>query len=606
MATNRKTSNKKLNTETAADLKKISQSEKKTEKKGKKILTPVAEEKAEILLPVEEPAKPVKKKNKAGKDSAKSTKKAETPKTSSKAGKEVREKAADHPSKTAKEAKKTAEKKAGSGIALPKTKAKAKVERVTSAAKAVNPKKKNDKPQQAAEEQGVNEVKAAFSEELLAAMPEGFPLDKLLELEGRAKNNNNMISDEEINDVLPEGINTSEAVEFVIDCLQSKGINISYFKDDEDSNDALPPAEDEEAVKENEEITEAELATSMSVPDGINIDDPVRMYLKEIGRVPLLQSEDEVELAKRMDKGKQAEFVLAGKSVAAENTAFNAKTALTKMLQRLNELLKTECAAAELRSIPFAFRKFSAKRAAGEEYTAEDFVSAAELFTKSERSRMLSLLEEEGVDCGDWEKFVQPRSEQIEPEPENIYEIRAILNLLEVRLQNSTNKTNLKKYDTAKESYAKLLIDLKEQGDAAKRCLSEANLRLVVSIAKRYVGRGMLFLDLIQEGNLGLIKAVEKFDYNKGFKFSTYATWWIRQAITRAIADQARTIRIPVHMVETINKLIRVSRQLLQELGREPLPKEIAEQMEITEERVREIMKIAQEPVSLETPIGEE
>jgi len=214
----------------------------------------------------------------------------------------------------------------------------------------------------------------------------------------------------------------------------------------------------------------------LSVPDGISIEDPVRMYLKEIGKVPLLTADQEIDLAKAMEAGIDAEKELA---------------------------------------------------------------------------------EDEGKN-----KLSDARKK----------ELNAII----------------------------------YEGEEAKKRLAEANLRLVVSIAKRYVGRGMLFLDLIQEGNLGLIKAVEKFDFRKGFKFSTYATWWIRQAITRAIADQARTIRIPVHMVETINKLIRVSRQLLQELGREPLPEEVAKEMNMPVERVREILKISQEPVSLETPIGEE
>ena len=215
----------------------------------------------------------------------------------------------------------------------------------------------------------------------------------------------------------------------------------------------------------------------LSVPDGISIEDPVRMYLKEIGKVPLLTADQEINLAKEMEAGLEAEKELA---------------------------------------------------------------ESKENGTKLSKSKL----------------------DEIEMA---IY-----------------------------------------KGDEAKKRLAEANLRLVVSIAKRYVGRGMLFLDLIQEGNLGLIKAVEKFDFRKGFKFSTYATWWIRQAITRAIADQARTIRIPVHMVETINKLIRVSRQLLQELGREPIPEEVAKEMNMPVERVREILKISQEPVSLETPIGEE
>ena len=242
------------------------------------------------------------------------------------------------------------------------------------------------------------------------------------------------------------------------------------------------PAESEEEFSEDavEEVTKEELEDTESLAEGFAIDDPVRMYLKEIGKVDLLTPDEEVELAKKMQAGMEAK-------------------------EKIKEL--------------------------------------------DERQR---------------------NGEQIDE----------------------------KEYQALRKAI--------RGGENAKKRLSEANLRLVVSIAKRYVGRGMLFLDLIQEGNLGLLKAVEKFDCTKGFKFSTYATWWIRQAITRAIADQARTIRIPVHMVETINKVIRVSRQLLQELGHDPQPEEIAEEMNMPVGRVREILKIAQEPVSLETPIGEE
>ena len=297
---------------------------------------------------------------------------------------------------------------------------------------------------------------------------------KLPELLAIAKKKKNMLEYQEISDYFKEFNLTPEQIEKVLEYLEANHVDVLRIADDDD---ILIDDEDTEADIEVEKL-------DLTVPDGVSIEDPVRMYLKEIGKVPLLTAEEEIDLAKDMEDG----------AVAQEKI----------------EILK---------------------------------------------GRMENASEEEKAEM---------------------------------------------------EADIKAEQKLADRGAEAKKRLAEANLRLVVSIAKRYVGRGMQFLDLIQEGNLGLIKAVEKFDYRKGYKFSTYATWWIRQAITRAIADQARTIRIPVHMVETINKLIRVSRQLLQELGREPTPEEIAEEMNMPVERVREILKISQEPVSLETPIGEE
>lgn len=298
---------------------------------------------------------------------------------------------------------------------------------------------------------------------------------KLIEILELGKKKKNMLEYQEIADFFKDLNLDPEKFEMVIDYLEQNGIDVLKISNDDDVDDDI--------ILDDEDEVEVE-KIDLSVPEGVSVEDPVRMYLKEIGKVPLLSADEEIELAQNMEDGAVA--------------------------------------------------------------------------TKK-------------------------------------------INVLKGRIDGASEEEKAE----IKEEIKTLQRDVDKGADAKKR-LAEANLRLVVSIAKRYVGRGMLFLDLIQEGNLGLIKAVEKFDYKKGYKFSTYATWWIRQAITRAIADQARTIRIPVHMVETINKLIRVSRQLLQELGREPSPEEIAKEMNMPVERVREILKISQEPVSLETPIGEE
>ena len=323
--------------------------------------------------------------------------------------------------KPAAKAKKEADAKSGTKTTKKTSKKESKAEEEKTAAADVV--LEAEETPQAAAENSADDMNARFEEKCKA----------LLAL---AKKKKNMLDYQEIIDSFTDAEFDADKVEKVFDFLEANNVDVKISDDVEEEEDIILDPEDDIDIEK----------IDLSVPEGVSIEDPVRMYLKEIGKVPLLSAEEEIELAKRMENG----------DVEAKNR------------------------------------------------------------------------------------------------------------------------------------------------------LAEANLRLVVSIAKRYVGRGMLFLDLIQEGNLGLIKAVDKFDFRKGFKFSTYATWWIRQAITRAIADQARTIRIPVHMVETINKLLRVSRQLLQELGREPTPEEIAKEMNMPVDRVREILKISQEPVSLETPIGEE
>ena len=424
--------------------------------------------------------------------------------------------------------------------------------------------------------------------------------EDLQALVAKGKANNGFVSDKDINDAIRgKDVPLDEFYEYLL----SKGIQVA--DDNSADDDMLISKENMEDGDDLDGVADEKELSNMEAPEGISTDDPVRMYLKEIGRVPLLVGEDEIKLAKRMDKGRQAERILGRGPAALDVPVCTPEDSTVSLLTKVEEYLAAEWQMTDSRSVFRVLQEIKKKFIAGRAYSEEAYLDLIFEFTKDERLHLQRLLVENHCMQTQYEKAVNQRQTS-DKEIHNLYGINALLEEVKNRLEAEPDAAIEEKYTALAKDYQDLLKKVIQQGNDSKKCLSEANLRLVVSIAKRYVGRGMLFLDLIQEGNLGLIKAVEKFDYNKGFKFSTYATWWIRQAITRAIADQARTIRIPVHMVETINKLIRVSRQLLQELGREPLPEEIAKEMDTSVERVLEIKKIAQEPVSLETPIGEE
>jgi RNA polymerase primary sigma factor len=473
---------------------------------------------------------------------------------------------------------------------------------------------------------------AAFGEAIALAFDDKF--DQVNKLISLGKEKGYLLYDE-VNDLLPSDVHSAEDLSDLLSMFDNEGIEVVDSPRGKAADGiALDKTDD---LKSDEAGEDVELDLTPGALDKTN--DPVRMYLREMGTVPLLTREGEVEIAKRIERGQmkvfkalsrspivvQSLFVLARQLKAGEKSIKEVvvfdddELTEDRVIQRLKEVVST---IDEMERLYKKLGQLRNKRDAiprtkrPRDYrrynwaVAQHRILVSQLlrsiqFTHTERKALIGTIRQAVEEMRPLEREAVRQEKRVEATRANgnkdarkdLRQARTNLEEFEGRIQATT--TELRR------SYQNIMMG-EDQAEIAKRELIEANLRLVVSIAKKYTNRGLQFLDLIQEGNIGLMKAVDKFEYRRGYKFSTYATWWIRQAITRAIADQARTIRIPVHMIETINKLIRTSRQLVQEYGREPTSEEIAKRMEIPVVKVRKVLKIAQEPISLETPIGEE